>query len=60
METDSLRKIYVNCRKPICLRDFSVIVDLLGTNISKNIFCKTIIFGDVAGDVSFQMHPRML
>ena len=53
--------VYVNFHKPICSRDFSVIADLFGTNISKNVYCITVIFGDVvAGDVSFQMHPRML
>ena len=61
MEAGRLWMVYVNVHKPISPRDFSVIADLFGTNISKNVYCITIIFRDVVvGDVSFQMHPRML
>ena len=42
-------------------RDFSVIADLLEQiYISITVDCITIIFDNVADDVTLQMHPRML
>ena len=61
MEVDCLRMVYVNFHKPICSKDFSVIGDLSARISQKPSIVLQSFFGEiVAGDVSFQMYPRIL
>ena len=60
IEVGSLRMVYVNFDKPTCPSEFSMIAKL-SVLISQTGDCFTITFGEiVAGDVSYQLHARML